>query len=175
MQVLVRARAMIPTSYKGRLAKDLSWAINALLLSEALEGVPQYEELTVWFSTWSTLRKSEFRKQIEDKLVISVLDMSYRNNREDRWTARDLAEKDRWTARCMAERGDCGESWRITVYPVPRNQKALVRDAILSSGVAAIREWLTKQRPPSWYEGRKSISLGFDLDKQVLIKNISED
>jgi len=164
MQVLVRARAMIPTSYKGRLAKDLSWAINALLLSEALEGVPQYEELTVWFSTWSTLRKSEFRKQIEDKLVISVLDMSYRNNREDRWTARDLAEK-----------GDCGESWRITVYPVPRNQKALVRDAILSSGVAAIREWLTKQRPPSWYEGRKSISLGFDLDKQVLVKKISAD
>jgi hypothetical protein len=164
MHVLLGARAMIPTSYKDRLPKDLSWPVNAQVLSEALEGVPQYDMLTVSFSMWSTFRKSEFVKQIEDKSVILVLGVYYCNKREDRWTARYLGEK-----------GFCGESWQITVYPVPRNQKAIVRQAILSSGLADVRKWLGSHKPPSWYDGRKSLSLGFDLAKEAVVAEVSED
>jgi hypothetical protein len=69
MHVLLGARAMIPTSYKDRLPKDLSWPVNAQVLSEALEGVPQYDMLTVSFSMWSTFRKSEFTTATREKTV----------------------------------------------------------------------------------------------------------
>lgn len=152
---------MIPTEYKDQLPKDLSWPINAKLLSEGLKGVVQFEKLTLSFYGCSTFRKSEFQTRIKNKVTILVISAEYANIKP--------------LSRYAIEKGWGEERWEMSVYGVPREAKRIVREAILSSGVSAIRAWLTKQRPPSWYEGRKSISLGFDLDREVLVKEISED
>jgi len=51
--------------------------------------------------------------------------------------------------------------WRLEVFPVPRELKAVARRQLVETGVPAIRKWLAAERPPSWYYGRKRCDVIF--------------
>ena len=149
---------MISTKGKFKISKELSWPVNAKMISEGLEHVPQYGKLGIYFFDCSTTFKSEFKKRVQKKEEIDVLSVNYRN------------EKPHWsTAKYLIERGWYNETWEITVYPVPRDRKREVREAICRFGFYAIRKWLTKRRPPIWYDGRKFLILSYNLDNGELL------
>jgi len=53
-------------------------------------------------------------------------------------------------------RGDYEPHWELTVYAVPRHARAAVREALVSAGLAAIRDWLAAARTPAWLAGGHS-------------------
>jgi hypothetical protein len=142
---------LIPTHYKTKIPKNLSYPFGAEILSNALKDIKKYDDLSVAFSDYPFRNKSEYKKLIENKKQIPVLDISYRYDKYPFF----------------------GEYWDkdfcITIYAVPRDKNKIIRDTILEIGIPIIKEWISKKRPETWYYKRQEITLLFDLEQEKLI------
>ncbi len=110
---------LIPTLYKIRLSRELSYPIGAELLSEQLEGVPNYSEFHICFSDVVSAWKSKFRQTLATDADYEVI-----------------------TARLWSP-------FEIFIYPVRRSLKHAVHEAVVSTGLPKMREWMLRQTAPS--------------------------
>jgi hypothetical protein len=142
---------LIPTLYKTKIPKNLSYPFGAEILSNALKEVKNYDDLYVGFSDYSFRDKSEYKRLIENKRQIKVMKISYNYNKYP----------------------FLGEFWDkdfdIIVYAVPKDKNQIVRETILEIGIPVIIEWLTKKRPDVWYYKDQEITLLFDLKQEKII------
>ncbi len=143
---------LIPTRYKTKISKNLSFPFGAEILSNALKDVKNYDDLSVAFSDYPLHNKSEYKKLIENKKQIPVLDISY-------WYDKYPFFGEYWD-----------KDFRITIYAVPRDKNKTIREIILKTGIPIIIEWLSKKRPEVWYYKQQEITLLFDLKKEIIIK-----
>ncbi len=141
---------LIPTKSKAKLPKDLSYPVGAELLSEALKDIDQYKSLTVDFFDQPFIRKSQFQEQIDNNGCIPIL-----------WACYDGSDY-------CCEDGQYHKTWDITVFPVPRDTKNVVKEKIIHEGFPILISWYSKKTPPS-FRGQKSCSLGFDLKTSSLL------
>jgi hypothetical protein len=110
---------LIPTLYKTRLSREFSYPVGAELLSEQLEGVPNFAEFHICFSDVVSAWKSKFQQ-------ILATGADYEVIRARLWTP-----------------------FEIFIYPVRRPLKHAVQEALLSTGLPKMREWILSQPTPS--------------------------
>ncbi len=147
---------MLPTQFRAKLGRTLSYPIGAEAISRALEGVPQ-SSLPIWFGDKPTTFASEFRRLLMKGQPYVVLRSSF-----IKWDKRLSMSDDPIVQEYY--RG----IWRIHVYPVPRDAKPVAKVQILAVGLPAIRQWLCAPRPPSWHYGRKRCDVLFVPDEGIV-------
>lgn len=87
---------------------------------------------------------TKFRRLIEADEPHVVL-----RARFERWDKRPSIGSESWVQEYLHGK------WSLWVYPVRRQLKAQAREALVAQGSPNIAEWLSLERPSSWYFGRK--------------------
>ena len=108
---------MIKTSCKkDKLPQGMSYPIGAEILSNALVGVPQYEELEISFWFRDEYRASSYNRKIKEKGEIIVLNTSYPFN----------------------------DRWMIQIISVPSTHKKQVSEQLIAQVLPELRQRLIK-------------------------------
>ena len=150
---------LIPTRYKSKLRKGLSYPVGAKMISELLAGVPQFTDLTVGFSERSwPLKQSEFAELLKTSKPIPIIGISYQN-----------VSPGLTGSNYHIESGFYTESWDLLVFPVPSDLRHTVRERITTEGAAMLRNWLNTPRSMTWRTGRKTYALYYDRQDNILI------
>jgi len=59
--------------------------------------------------------------------------------------------------------------WTISAYPVLRTKRADARRLLLAQGLPLLASWFTRDRPASWFYGRKVCELLFDPQEPKVV------
>jgi len=106
---------LIPTLYKKRLPRNLSYPIGAEALSEHLAGVPHFSEFQLCFSDVVSAWQSKFQQILAEYADYEIL-----------------------TARLWPP-------FEILVYPVQRSLKHTAHEALVPHGLSQLRDWMLGQ------------------------------
>ena len=68
---------LIKTVRKEKLPKGFSYPIGAQALSEALQGIPQFDDIELWFSWRDEFWVSRWQKRLQARGTLSLLQASY--------------------------------------------------------------------------------------------------
>jgi len=63
----------------------------------------------------------------------------------------------------MIKLGMAGESWSITLYPIPSEYKKDAQAYLTQTGLPKLKKWLSVQKPETWHEGHHCYSILFNL------------
>lgn len=146
---------LIPTSYREKVPKDISYPLGAELISRHLTDVPQFYELKLSFFFWT----GEYHKILNRKAhkFVEITYSRYENSISN-------TKKNKVTQWVKPE-------WCIGVSPVPARIRKKVREVCIAEGFEVIKDWLLKDRSSNWYYGRKSIKLLYDeADEKLKIE-----
>ncbi len=134
---------MIPTQYKSKLPKHLSYPIGSEAISEALEGAPHVEDLSIWFSDISVWPHLEFRRLLVEKLpykiIVAEFQPAHRSGLE--W----------WDYK-----------WELHVCPVLREFRPLAHSLLIEEGLITVAEWLRSSLQPGWESRRQRLTIKFN-------------
>jgi len=137
---------MIPTRYKSKLSRLMSYPTSAGRLSTALAEMPQIDELSVAF-----FDSCQDPRHLENPC--HVLSIGYGYLHVSLSTGNDSIEQGRY-----------GGQWTITVDPVPRTLVSRVRTQLNEEGFAKIRQWLLLYRNVTGKKGRCWFRCLYDMD-----------
>ena len=70
---------MIPTRSKSKISKTLAYPLGSELLSELLDGVPQYQELEISYVDHYCQSAAETVSKVRDGKFLNFLVVSYHN------------------------------------------------------------------------------------------------
>lgn len=124
-------------------AKGYSHPLSTEKLSQALGGVPQFQEITLRYASveGAALGKAipgDDTHQLHGAAA-GKLD-AYRRILECRWQQ--------------------GEGWSITIDCVPSERKAMVAKAAMEQALPVIRAWLSANKTESWFIGHRHVQVG---------------
>jgi hypothetical protein len=143
-------QALIPTRYKAKIPSLASWPIGAQEISDALLGVPQFNELEVTFSFYMTNKTA-----LEHWPWMEVMRFEYVK------TANSLS-----VSYEMIQRGYLERRWSITVSAVPRAERKRFHDLLLLE-LPKAAEWLSANQSRQAM-GRLSFKIIWDKNKDIL-------
>lgn len=115
---------MIKTSHKDKLPQGMSYPVGAEILSNALVGVPQYEDLKIsfWFeNSWLKKRDFRYNQKVKEQDEIMILKISHSS-----FSRFDF------------------DKWRITVSSVPSTHKKQVSEQLIAHVLPELRQCLIK-------------------------------
>ena len=141
---------MIPTRYKCKFSRLMSYSIKAGHLSKELVDVPQFDNLSLAF-----FDSCQHPSRIENPC--RVLRIAYSFQPGSLGTSHDLIEQ-----------GYCAPKWEIIVYPVPRDLVAALRAKLDLNGFEEIRLWFEQYKDLKNAIGHCWIEVLFDSDKETL-------
>ena len=146
--VTLRAEAMtmIPTGYKIKIPKTLSYPLGAKAISEALEGVPQIGSLLVDFYFWNYEPVPLLRHR-----PYYVLSASYSD-----------ALLNPLYRKFYVLSGQFESGWRITVGTVPRHLRHAIQLKLLAEALPRVKHWLVANHDASGRAGGLSLMFQFD-------------
>ena len=127
---------MIPTALKEKLSKLHCYPVGAQVVSNALEGLPQIDDMRLWFSSYP-----------KSSLVMSA-----------KYTFPATGPMPRW----MGNSRYGSPRWDINVYAVPRDISFSVKTQLKQHGLLLLRDWLGKERTETWLEATHRIELHYD-------------
>ena len=154
---------MEPPRFKPKLPRFLSFPIGFEAVKTALHTVPIFNELELSFSKHSVLSSTKFRKIVESECPYTVLTACF-----VRWGKSPSFGDDPWIQANLRGR------WTVWLYPCARESKATAKAAILTNGLPKIAQWLSEERPETWYSGRKSCEVIF-IPKEKTVKISEKD
>ena len=134
---------LIPTSFKSKIPKFLSYPVGAEIITHELYTVPQFDKLSISFSYYNSLKNQTDRAK-----PYSIIEARFRNIKPS------LSSSTRFI-----EEGWYNEHWEIYVNPVPREVKYKVKELMRNDGFAKIRNWFYNEKNFIGYEGRKSLTI----------------
>jgi hypothetical protein len=136
---------MIPTRSKKRLPRTLSYPVGAKAISEALVGVPQFDELTLvfWFYNQQGSRPTFGGP-------FSVLEAEFLGPLRSFSASMDMIEK------------GYSPKWTIRIYAAPRPLRNLIQGKILGEALPSVRSWLIANPHSIEREGYNAIRFRFD-------------
>jgi hypothetical protein len=143
---------LIPTNYRAKLPKTMSYPIGAESVSVALAQVPQRDLLNINF-----VFHSHFIKEHERDAPFAIFEAEFTKPDMHLTASNDFIE-----------RGVYEEKWGLTVYPVPRQMKSVAKKLLLEKGLPRIAKWLAMERTPLWKTGRKTITILFDQAEESI-------
>ena len=107
---------LIRTRRKQKLPNDFSYPIGAEALSTALQGVPQYVDLSLIFSWRDTFWASNYREKLKALGQIDIVEIRY------------------WPAI-----GSAAAGWVISVHAIPVDHARDARQALSSHALPALK------------------------------------
>ena len=110
---------LIPTTYKSKIPQGFSYPLGAEIISEALAGVPQYEQLSIRFSSYN-VRSRGFQRLI---------------------TTREL-----WILQIHLDVESTTYPWIIRVGTLPSEHKHTAQEA-LKAILPEVHRWLSVFNP----------------------------
>ncbi len=142
---------MIPTRYKGRLPRQLSYPVGAEAIGEALAGVTHVEVLSVAFLTTPVWPASEFRRCLLERLPYKVMAAEYQPGRKPGLSASNQMVQIDWY----------DEKWELMVYPVLAEFRHPANRSLREKGLPAIGTWLSASGRAGWVAKWQLIELVF--------------
>ena len=144
---------IIPTRLKSKIPHTLSYPIGAKTISEALIGVPQFDDLTLNF--WFSNRPAPHQ---ETATPYRVLQVQFSGPKRFFSMERSRSEKG-----CYYD-----PQWTIEVRAVPRSLRHLIQNKILAEALPLIRLWLMANPHSAQREGSHRLVFSFDESKGEL-------
>ena len=153
----------IKTRYRRPIPKGLSYPVGAEAISSALDGVPQFDELS--FAFWCASPSQSLKVPSDTETFVEVLRASF-----------SKISPGATGSNHGVELGWYSEKWALEVYPVPSESKARVREGLLKSGLPGIRTWLMTPRDQTWRYGRHScVAAARLLDGEIHVTESASD
>ena len=143
---------IIPTRYKSKIPHTLSYPVGAEDISDALRGLPQFDQVNLRFSFLK--RTASPRRTAKLYPVIGVL---YSGPRRHFSASRTVAEQSQ------------DRRWTISVNAVPRSLRHEIQAKILAEALPSIRLWLASNVHASSREGDHGLRFSFDELKNELV------
>jgi hypothetical protein len=144
---------LLRTVTHEKLQKGFSHPTSTEKLSEALEGVPQFSEITLRFDSHEGKVLGENHRL--HGAVAKKLE-SYRLFLECSWGEE--------------------EGWGIEVFAVPGERKAKISAACAELAFPALREWFCASRPDSWFLGRRYFQVAVsEFTDELALQEIHND
>jgi hypothetical protein len=134
---------ILPTISRAPVWKLTGYPIGAELISEALSGVPHYNDIDLWFSEYR-------QKSILAGMPLPILVAQYSYYRKH--------------SHIMGSK-----PIRISIYAVPRTLKKVVRAQLHEKGLAKLRQWLIEIDPHFGQEGRATIEFELNDENEVTV------
>ncbi len=150
---------MIPTQYKAKLPKHLSYPIGAEAISEALEAAPHADSMSIWFSSLAIWAAPGYKRLIVEKLPYKIMMAEFQPARR-----RGMGPKS-WI-----EKGWYDAKWKINVHPVLREFRQLAHNLLVEQGLPAVAEWLHSSRQAGWDSRRQRLTFIFNTAEASLSK-----
>ena len=149
---------MIPTQYKAKLPRQLSYPIGAQALSMALVGAPHAESFSVFFHERPVEPASRFRQVLAQKSPYLLLMAKYRTEKNPGYAG----------AQFMIDRGWYGEKWELTVYSVLRELRHQANCLLRDPGLPLVVQWLRSSEQAGWLSRDQRIELLFHPAEETL-------
>src|SRR5262245_4864553 len=124
----------IPTGLRDKLPRGLSHPVGAEAISRALAGCPRYDELWTAFGSKPLPLHPAPADAAEFRLAFIVV--------------------------CNNHSG----TWYLSVPAVSSDERAVVRQVLLTVGLPGVREWLCRPRPETWHEGFRTFQVGYAVE-----------
>jgi hypothetical protein len=154
---------MVPTKFKSRLPKTLSWPVGAQDITTGLGDAPHVAECGLWFNESPVWRASEFRRTLREARPYPVLLVQYRApiyvpyGRSHELEALGLYDAD----------------WQVHVNPVPREWRSSVRALLREQGLPTVAKWLRSFTGDGWQGRDHRLELVFAPVDGSLSKRLS--
>jgi hypothetical protein len=141
---------IIPTRPKWKIPRTVSYPIGSKMISDALTGVPQFDQLTLEFRfpEWCSRNHGTAKPY-------PVLDAVYSGPLRYFSSPRTI------------DHDDAGQ-WMISVYAVPRSLRHLIQTRIVREALPTVRSWLLANLHSIEREGGHVLSFSFDELKSEL-------
>src|SRR5689334_7222847 len=137
---------MIPTGHRAKIPHTLSYPLGAKAISEALEGVPQFDELTVDFRFSNQLARLH-----GTATPYRVIQAQFSGPLRSFSASTIMHEKTHRFPR-----------WTIRIDAVPRPLRHMIQGKLLVEALPLIRSWLVSNAQPTEREGWQVLSFSFD-------------
>lgn len=138
----------IPTNSRSRISRKLGYPLGAELISEALQGVSQYEQIKLHFTAgWSSNFEQDLKRHLSDRRPLRILYVTYAN------TPPGLS-----ASNASIEAGYFNQRWELWVEAVPVESKAAIRELLQSKALPRVKQWLST--PPlreDWGRGGRAL------------------
>jgi hypothetical protein len=142
-----KAPHVFPTRYRDKQSHLLSYPVGAGILSRTLDGVPQHQHFTCWFSAGDHIRQRHATQ-------LAVLTIAYRRRR--------ITQSDPRNALAL---GRLAPSWSISVYGVLRQHRHLVRVVLVDRILPGpVRQWLISEAPEHGAFAACDITFSVEID-----------
>jgi hypothetical protein len=162
-QTCAAMRAMIPTSYKAKLPRQLSYPIGAETLTEGLEGAPHTESMSVSFREIPVWPGSRFRQTLAKQQPYKILVAEYRPTQKPGYGG----------STSLIDSGWYEASWQLTVYPVVRELRHLANHLLREQGLPLVIQWLHSSERVGWLSRYQRIELVFNPTEESLSAQVS--
>ena len=122
---------MLRTYSKAKIAKGLSYPVGAQAISAALAGLPQFDEIEIFFMNNLTGSPAKLGEYVQSGAPLRIL------------------SGDHWIKYPSVYSDGKEESWTVNVYALPSENKQEAQHCLLESGLPKVREWLARKRTPT--------------------------
>ena len=147
---------ILPTGSRAKHSQAVSYPIGAEALSQALNGVPQYDQITCDFYGGG--------QHDHGKPQLYVLSVHYRKQ----------AQRFSYS-RSAIDHGAFDPQWKITVFAVPRQLRGAIKLLLLEQGLPdLVRQWLIEKSHLTGQTGESVLWLEYVRADQVFITTTRE-
>jgi hypothetical protein len=147
--LILEELVLIPTGFKSKLPQTLSYPTGAEVLSLAFADVPQFGMFTLNFWFYSQARPTEMGSY-------SVLEIAYHRATKSIHSRKDDVEAGRFEPK-----------WEITIRPVPRNRRHLIKTKLQSEALPLASTWLLENADHDEVGGL-TLTFSFDEESELL-------
>jgi len=154
---------MIPTQFRSKLPRHLSYPIGAEALTEGLAGGSHAELFRVSFFDRSDLKHSEFQRIITQNRRYAILVAQYQPARNPGYTGAEF----------MIESGWYATKWEFEVYPVLCDLRHVVNRLLRERGLPLVIQWLGTSGQAGWLSWKQRIELVFNPLDETLSPQVS--
>jgi len=139
---------LIATRMREKPGEGRSHPVGAELISSALQGVPQFGELSIWFHR-------------EPGRSLGLFTPGWALRRLQGSAARGLLGFTEF----LASEWSSPSGWSITVRPVQQSERRDFLELTSSVALPALRRWLAAARPDTWFEGQHVFQAGANRER----------
>ena len=134
---------IIASNRKSKIGSYLSYPLKFSDVAQSLESAVEDLEVYVRFSDVKAPRQNEQRP------TYSVISVDYLGGKHPRVIA-------------------ILKLWSVTIYPVPRELRSVVRSALIPSGIDMIRAWLAEPHTQLWLTESHALQLRYVVATESL-------
>ncbi len=135
-----KSATLIRTGLRSKLPRGFSHPVGAELISQALVGVPQFDQLWIAFGDRPLPMGPTAPPEMGGLLKTFYVVYNHAS----------------------------GGTWYLNVSAVPSVSRSVVRRLLVTYGLPVSRAWLLQPRPETWYGGFRVFAVGCSVDPPLV-------